>query len=308
MNNALQTALVLTLAAALFTAGCSNPPPKPLPAAIEQALIFNRDGIAFDQRGDSARARKAFTESLRQSAAVEYTPGVVAAQISLARLDRRSGDLAAATVRIEQARAKVSADDPLRFDVAFETALIALAKKDVTAARGAAEEAVATAPAAQRGSASALLARVLAAGGELYAARQQAEAALARNRTEDRLAEAANAARLLGDLATTRNDLNTADAYYRQALDFDHQAGLSQRIADDLRRLSSLSQQRDDLASAIDYRQRASDVSRNNRDLRDAAADLALLAELYRSTGETGRADACELQRQLILSSIPIAP
>jgi tetratricopeptide (TPR) repeat protein len=305
MNNILQNITVLILGSILLIAGCSHTPPRPLPAVIEQALTNNRDGIAFEQRGDSRRARKAFSESLRQSAAVEYTAGIVAAQVSLARLDRRAGDLASATRRIEQARAQVDSNDPLRFDVAFEAALIALANKDIPTARRAAEDAITAATAAQKGPALALHARTLAADGEVNAARQQAELALNRNRTEHHLAEAANAARLLGDLALGRDDLAAAESYYQQALDFDHQAALSHRIADDLRRLSTLSQQRQDIANAIAYRQRASDVSLNNYELTDAAADLALLAELYRSQGDDERAATAEALRQRLLTPAP---
>lgn len=284
---------------ALVLVGCAHTPPAKPPAAIAAAVNFNHNGIVFESNGNRDHARTAFEESRRLSASVEYTAGEVAALINLARLDRRAGDLTAARRQIEQATAKIDADSQLKHDLAFESALIDLADNDMDAARRAADATVATAPAKRRGAAMALRARILAVAGESSAARSQAREALRRCDDAGLLLEAANSARLLGDLAAA-SDGAEAERYYLQALDYDRRAAISPRIAEDLRRLAAARRTLGDRAGAIAYLQRASDVALNNRSHAAAADDLSLLATLYRQQGDTQRADACERLRQTL--------
>lgn len=291
----------LLLVCLLSLAGCGGGSVPFVAPARQAALEANRKGLDYEARGDQKRALAAFAEAQRLSASIEYSDGSVVSLINLARLQRRSGDLAAAQTSIERAALLAGPGTPRFAEVAFEGALLALAQQRLELAENLARQAAGAESGGGRGRCLNLLARVQLQRGNLSGAAASAGEAQELNRAAGDRGEQANALRLLAEIALRGGDTAAARTRFGEALALDQEAGLSSRIAADLRGLARCAAAAGQVTEEAVYLRRAFEVSLNGGDRVAAAADLERLAALYRSAGETERAAALEGERAILL-------
>lgn len=285
----------------LSLAGCGGGSAAFVSPARQAALEANRKGLDYEARGDQKRALAAFAEAQRLSASIEYSDGSVVSLINLARLQRRSGDLAAAQTSIERA-ALLAGPGTLHFaEVAFEGALLAVAQQRLELAEKLANQAAEAESGEGRGRCLNLLARVQLQRDNLAGAATSAGEALELSRVAGNRGEQANALRLLAEIALRGGSIAVARTRFDEALVLDREAGLSARIAADLRGLARCAAANGQVAEETGYLRRAFEVSLNGGDRVAAATDLERLAALYRAAGEIERAAALERERATLL-------
>ena len=289
-------AAVLLLALALAAGGCSAPRPQRSPV-VQAAEAASRKGIEAESAGNPATARAAFEQALKDYASIEATPEVAQSLVNLARIERRQGELEAATATLDRALHLPLADPALESEVAFEKALLLLARRQEAEALDWARRALAAAPAASRGRDRNLVARILLRQGDYRLARQEGRKALDELDPEQ-YAERGNAHRVLAGAALASRDGAAAAGEFETALALDKQAGLCLRIAADLRGLAHCALLRQDSATARDYLQRAFAVA-SAGDRFDLAREL--LDELvgnFRAAGDEASAQRLEAERR----------
>jgi tetratricopeptide (TPR) repeat protein len=297
-------ARVVLLLMVLSLAACSGPQPYQSPILL-QAREHNQRGVDAESRGQHPRARAEFTAALRKSASVEDNEGTVTALVNLARLARRDGEAARGRELITQAASKVSSGTALAGEVAFELALQQLAADESGDAERSARQALAIAATPARHN---LLARILWRQARANEAAAEARSALGSVDDDADPAEAANACRLLAEIAAAAGEGARAEDQYRRALELDRRAGLSGRIASDLRGLFALAVTAGRTQEASGLLYRAFEVSLNGGDLPAALTDLERLAALYRQGGDAERAAKIDAQRQELQRSAAAPP
>ncbi|AMV71386.1 hypothetical protein JCM30471_32250 [Desulfuromonas carbonis] len=287
---------VVLLFLALLFSGCASTSPPQSPA-LQAAVAESRRGIEAESRGKPRIALAAFNRALDGYAAIEDTPGVVKSLVNIARLERRGGNSEAAATHIERALA-LNPDNPaLAAELRFEKALLLLDREEPAVALVWAQQALATAPAAERGRARNLVARILLLQGE----RDQAAAAATRALSElagPQLAERANAHRLLGEIALAGGQAVGAEAEFNQALALDKEAGLCPRIAADLQGLTRAADLRQSPGEAMALLQRAFTVASAGAEYPLAIQLLDDLATRYRASGDSSAAQQLARERE----------
>jgi len=283
----------LFLALLLNSCASTSPPQSP---ALQAAIAESRRGIEAESRGKPLIALAAFNRALDRYAAIEDNPGVAKTLVNIARLERRRGDTGAAATHIERALA-LNPDDPaLAAELRFEKALLLLDREEPAVALVWAQQALAAAPAAQRGRARNLVARILLLQGE----RDEAAAAATRALAElerPQLAERANAHRLLGEIALAGDQGAGAETEFNQALALDKEAGLSPRIAADLQGLARCADLRRAPGEAMAFLRRAFTVASAGAEYPLAIKLLDELAERYQASGDNTTAQQLAKER-----------
>jgi tetratricopeptide (TPR) repeat protein len=214
------------------------------------------------------RALREFRRSYELYASIEDFFGCATLLINQSRINRRLGDLAAATAAIDRA---VEIDHAnLQEEIAFEKALVLLAVPDLSAAQRWAHQALLLAKEQNRGRSLNLLGRISLAAGNPSESREFAGQALTSLAPEAKL-ERANSARLLGRIALGEGRAEQALEYFGRALQADKDAGLSPRILKDLTGLAEAEALRDNNRVALGYLRRALRVSRSSGNERESA-------------------------------------
>ena len=284
--------------------GCSGSPPAPVPPVKERAVARNRQGLAAEARGDRDGALAAFGESLKLHRSVEDLPGAAVALVNLARVHRLRGELPLAKERIDAADPLLPPGSALFPEMAFEKAMIGLASGDLPAAREWATRAVDTEKGGASGRMLNLLGRILLLEGRSDEAHGRAEGALAANRNAGARGEEANSLRLLGDIATVREDRRRAGEFYAASLSIDKGIANSRKIAADLRALGALAAGAGDTENALGFYTRAYEVSINGDDSRGAASALLEMARLHEKAGAPEKAQSARTEREKLLGGL----
>lgn len=295
----------LTLASAwlltVLLCGCAGGERPFVSAARLQALEHNSRGVDAESRGLSERAQQEFKAALQLSAAIDDADGAVAALLNLTRLARRAGALTDAEDYLRRASQRLTEVPDRSDDVAVEMTLLLLAQGRTEEAKGWAERAVAHSSTDTRAACLNLQARVQWQLGDASGAEISVRQALQALSGAGERVEAANAHRLLGEIAMSTGRNDAAEGDLTAALALDKEAGLSARIARDLRLLARLAESNGRDQDAMRYLYRAFEVSLNGGDSFGAANDLALLAKISRNSGASAQAEDLERQRLELL-------
>ncbi len=305
MNNFSMTFVKFVLVAFLllhvFLTGCSGTGKPYISAARLTALEHNNRGIEAEARGSRELAHSEFSTALQLSSSIDDTDGTIVALLNLSRLSRRLNTLPIAESYLRRAQSKTADAQGRIGDVAVEETLLLLAQGETVSAKNSALRAVEHSTAANRASCYNLLARVDHLLGDAVGAEHNARRALGALTGEADRVEAANAYRLLGELAMAAGRNETAAQSFKEALTRDKEAGLSPRIASDLRFLARLAKASGNLPEAINYLHRAFEVSLNGGNNKAALEDLSSMIEICQLSGDTAQAVALESQRQKLL-------
>jgi len=286
-----------TLLLTFVMTGCAGTGRPFVSDARLQALEHNRRGVEAEGRGNHALAHSEFTRALQLSSAIDDADDSVVALLNLSRMARREKSLPVAENYMQRALYRVEDAPGRKGDVAVEKTLLLLAQGQLEAAETWAQRSLELSAAANRAACFNLLARVQLQRGDSVGAEKSAHSALASLNGEDDRVEAANAYRLLGELSMVHGRNHEAADSLKVALKHDKEAGLSQRIATDLRLLAQLATNSGDNGAGIVYLRRAFEVSVNGGDIEAALSDLSQLADLCRETGDIAQAEALENQR-----------
>jgi tetratricopeptide (TPR) repeat protein len=276
---------LIVVAGFVLLAACAQQPGKPLAARQAEAIEANRKAELRFRGGDFDGAVQQYREALRIEQSIEDVDGIAANAINLSIAYQRLGKHAEARASL----APVLDHSTLSFPPArLAQAALRRAVLDFDERRyaGAAEWLEkATAWCGQRGCAlsSAInnVRGLLALeAGRTDAAAASARAALDASRGSGDRVEAANAMRLLGNVAIRAGDAAAALAPLTEALAIDRELALPRKIYLDLVGLGRASALGGERAAARTYYERALAVSEADRDTQGAAEVRDLIRAL----------------------------
>ncbi|HYD57233.1 MAG TPA: tetratricopeptide repeat protein [Burkholderiales bacterium] len=270
----------------LLAAGCASGPVAKLPAKRQQAIEVNNRGTALFMRGDYAGAIAQYRAALELERSVENEDGIAANLINLSIAYQRQGDRAAASAAV----AGILDEGVLRFspqrvaEAALRDAILRFDAGDADGSAGSLSRArsACAAPCVLAGKLDNMEAQLAYERGELEAAREAANRALAANRASGDRDEVANALRLLGAIEIERKDLAAARAALAEALQIDKALAVPPRIYRDLVLLGRAAAAASDAQAARRYYARALAVARAVPDERSVAEATRLSAALPR--------------------------
>jgi tetratricopeptide (TPR) repeat protein len=276
---------LIVVAGFVLLAACAQQPGKPLAARQAEAIEANRKAELRFRGGDFDGAVQQYREALRIEQSIEDVDGIAANAINLSIAYQRLGKHAEARASL----APVLDHSTLSFPPArLAQAALRRAVLDFDERRyaGAAEWLEkATAWCGQQGCAlsSAInnVRGLLALeAGRTDAAAASARAALDASRGSGDRVEAANAMRLLGNVAIRAGDAAAALAPLTEALAIDRELALPRKIYLDLVGLGRASALGGERAAARTYYERALAVSEADRDTQGAAEVRDLIRAL----------------------------
>lgn len=306
MNRSLRYWMLGGVPFILLQSGCfGGKAPSFLPETRLRAETSLSRGIRAEQRGDSIAAEELLNRSLSISSSIEDDPARTAALINLARLYRQRHDLLKAETSIDRAIAITNTDSRLYSEVAYEKALIELARGRMAPALEWAQKAIAAERGDMLGSRLNLAARVQLLRGRWKEADELARKALDENRTAGQAEEEANSLRILGIVARNENNLDRGAQLQQEALQIDKQIGKSSKVAADLGELAETSRKAGKLRESATYLERAYEVNRAGGRLRQALENQESLAVVYTAMGEEQlAARAHEAARRLAVPEV----
>ena len=276
---------LLLVAVFALLAACAQQPGKPLAARQAEALEANRKAELRFRGGDFDGAAQLYREALRIAQSIEDVEGIAANAINLSIVYQRLGKHAEARASL----APLLDDSRLRFPVArlaqagLRRAVLDFDERRYAGSAEWLEKAASWCP--QQGCALAaaidnLKGLLALEEGRTGAAAASARAALERSlATGDRI-EAANAKRLLGNVAMRAGDAAAALAALNEALAIDRELALPRKIYLDLIGLGRASTLGGAPAAARNFYERALAVSEADRDGPGAAEARNLIRAL----------------------------
>ena len=262
---------LFVVAGLVLLAACVQQPGKPLPARQAEAIEANRRAEARFRSGDFDGAVQQYQLALRMAQSVENVDGIAANAINLSIAYQRLGKHSEARASL----APVLDDSRLSFPQArLAQAALRRAVLDMDELRHAdAAEWLEKAAAWCGQQGCALSAAINNVSGLLAlergrtdAAAASARAALDASRGSGDRVEAANAMRLLGNVAIRAGDAAAALAALTEALAIDRELALPRKIYLDLAGLGRASALGGERAAARTYYERALAVSEADRD------------------------------------------
>jgi tetratricopeptide (TPR) repeat protein len=276
---------LFVVASFVLFAACVQQPEKPIPARQAEAIEANRRAELRFRNGDFDGAVQQYQVALRIAQSVEDVDGIAANAINLSIAYQRLG---------KHAKARASLDPVLDHSgLSFPPARLAQAALrravldfDERRHAGAAEwlEKAATWCGQQGCTLSSAINNVRGLlaleEGRTDAAAASARAALEASRRSGDRVEAANAMRLLGNVAIRAGDAAAALAPLTEALAIDRELALPRKIYLDLVGLGRASALGGERAAARTYYERALAVSEADRDAQGAAEVRDLLRAL----------------------------
>lgn len=269
----LSTGLMLLLTLSLSS--CRGTAPVALPESLEQTDTLIQRALRLEQKGLFEDAAATLQEALTLSSSVENFPRMVVARINLARLARVHGDLSLALQYSNEALSQLAGAPSFRAEAYHEQAQILLALDQPESALTWAEQAVASAPAPDRGRHLNVLGKIRLKRGEFDAARTTLHEALKLHRTSGDLREQANSLRMLGVIATLEHNCPDAETQLHEALSLDTQRADSLHMGFDLEELAVAADACGNSAAMGEYRERAIQIHQHGgrteraRQLRD---------------------------------------
>lgn len=286
--------------------GCYTPPKPSQPALIHDAQRRNLAGIDAEERGQMASAKAEFKEAYSLFAAVENYHGMATVLINSARLFRTEGDHEKAAASLKQVQTLIPHVPELEAEICFESARLAILRKDGAGALNWAKRGVTSATEPDRGRMFNLLAGIYLKNGDISQGRGNAENALKSSKSSGNRREEANALRLLGEAAFQDKNYRESIISYEAALQIDKELALAPRVFADLSALSFAAEAAGDTAIAADYLQRAVDAALADKKISVATAELDRLVSLYNKSSRGDLAEqAARLKQLLILKRLP---
>jgi tetratricopeptide (TPR) repeat protein len=276
---------LFVVAGFMLLAACAQQPGKPLAARQAEAIEANRRAELRFRSGDFDGAVQQYQLALRMAQSIEYVDGIAANAINLSIAYQRLGKHAEARASL----APVLDHSRLNFppsrlaQAALRRAVLDFDERRYAGAAEWLEKA--TTWCGQQGcalSAAINNVRGLLAleAGRTDAAAASARAALDASRGSGDRVEAANAMRLLGNVAIRAGDAAAALAPLTEALAIDRELALPRKIYLDLVGLGRASALGGERAAARTYYERALAVSEADRDARGAAEVRDLIRAL----------------------------
>ena len=273
------------VAGLVLLAACAQQPGKPLAARAAEAVEANRRAELRFRRGDFDGAVRQYQEALRIAQSVEDIDGIAANAINLSITYQRLGKHAQARASLAPVldHSRLSFPSARLAQAALRRALLDLDQQRHAPAAEWLEKA-ATWCGQQGCTLSAAIDNVRGLlaleAGRTDAAAARATAALKASRASGDRVEAANAMRLLGNVAIRAGDAAAALAALTEALALDRELALPRKIYLDLVGLGRASAQGGERARARSYYERALAVSEADRDAGAAAEARALIGAL----------------------------
>jgi len=276
---------LFVVAGLALVAACAQQPGKPLPAREAEAIEANRKAELRFRNGDFDGAVQQYQEALRIAQSVEDVDGIAANAINLSIAYQRLGKHAEARASLKP----VLDQSGLSFPPArLAQAALRRAVLDFDERRyaNAAEwlEKAATWCGQQgcmlSGAINNVRGLLALEQGRADAAAASARAAFEASRGSGDRVEAANAMRLLGNVAIRAGDAAAALAALSEALAIDRELALPRKIYLDLVSLGRASALGGERAAARAYYERALAVSEADRDAQDAAEVRDLIRTL----------------------------
>ena len=262
---------LFVVAGLVLLAACVQQPGKPLPARQAEAIEANRRAEARFRSGDFDGAVQQYQLALRMAQSVENVDGIAANAINLSIAYQRLGKHAEARASLAPVLddARLSFPQARLAQAALRRAVLDLDERRHADAAEWLEKAAAwcgqqgCALSAAINNVSGLLALER---GRTDAAAASARAALDASRGSGDRVEAANAMRLLGNVAIRAGDAAAALAALTEALAIDRELALPRKIYLDLAGLGRASALGGDRAAALAYYERALAVGVADRD------------------------------------------
>lgn len=251
----LSTGLMLLLT--LYLSSCRGTAPVALPESLERVDTLIQRALRLEQKGLFDVAAATLQEALTLSSSVENFPRMVVARINLARLARARGDLSQALQYSNEALSQLAGAPSFRAETYHEQAQVLLALDQAESALTWAEQAVATAPAPDRGRHLNVLGKIRLKRDEFNAARTALQEALKLHRTSGDLREQANSLRMLGMIDTQEHNCPDAETRLHEALTIDTQLADSLHMGFDLEELAIAAYACGNSAAMKEYRERA---------------------------------------------------
>lgn len=275
---------LLVVTGLALLAACAQPPGKPLAARQAEAIEANRKAESRFRGGDFSGAAQQYGEALRIAQSIEDVDGIAANAINLSIAYQRLGKHAEARASLAPVLDSRLSFPPARLaQVALRRAVLDFDDRRYADAAEWLEKAASWC--GQQGCAlssaiSNVTGQLALVQGRIDAATVSARAALdASRRSADRV-EAANAMRLLGNIAIRAGDAAAALALLSEALAIDQELALPRKIYLDLVGLGRASTLGGDRAAARAYYERARAVSEADRDAQAAVEVRDLLRAL----------------------------
>ena len=276
---------LFVIASFSLLAACVQPPGKPLAAREAEAIEANHRAELRFRSGDFAGAVQQYQEALRIAQSVENVEGIAANAINLSIAYQRLGKHAEARASLEPVldHFRLSFPPARLAQAALRRAVLDLDQRRLA---GAAEwlEKASTWCGQQGCTLSSAINNVrgllLLEQGHTDAAAASARAALEASWGSGDRVEAANAMRLLGNVAIRAGDAAAAIAPLTEALAIDRELALPRKIYLDLVGLGGASALGGERAAARTYYERALAVSEADRDAQEAAEVRDLIRAL----------------------------
>ena len=276
---------LFVVAGIALLAACAQPPGKPLAARQAEAIEANRRAELRFRSGDFDGAVQHYQVALRIAQSVENVDGIAANAINLSIAYQRLGKHAEARASLAPVldHSRLSFPPARLAQAALRRAVLDFDERRHADAAEWLEKAAAWC--GQQGCALASAinnVRGLLAleEGRTGAAAASARAALEASRGSDDRVEAANAMRLLGNVAIRAGDAAAALAPLTEALAIDRELALPRKIYLDLVGLGRASALGGERAAARTYYERALTVSEADRDALGAAEARDLIRAL----------------------------
>jgi len=283
MNSPLR--ILVAIAVCLALAGCGTARVMRSETRARAETALNR-GIRAEQKGDMPGAEAFLKQSLSISTSIEDYQLRTTALINLARLYRLRHNPAAAESCIDSAVATSGSTSPLWAEVAYEKALIELAKGSTGAALEWARKSVSAEGGNLRGRRLNLAGRIMALQGDWTGAEGLAHTALTENRAAGQAEEEANSLRMLGVAAGRQGRFDQGITYLNEALRIDKTLGKSAKIAADLEELSTTLHAAGRQGEAVSFLERACEVHLAAGRLQSAGKNQEALAVIYTALGD----------------------
>lgn len=280
----------ILLASTLLLCCCSTTR-QTKPEIAERTDQLIRKGIRAAQQQDISEAELFFAEALTISASIEDQASMTRVLINQARLYRLNNMIEKASKAIDAAMAINRSETAFNSELAYEKALLELAKGNHKGARQWADQAVANERGMLAGVRLNLLARIMLIQAEQPAALKTALEALQQNRKNDLIEEEGNSLRLIGSIYRDQNRLDQSKQFLEEALRLDKTIGKSAKIASDLEELAKTCLQAGQPSLSISYLQRAQIVNQSGGRLERARRNQSDLERIRSKSVTSGNRD-----------------
>lgn len=306
MKKRIAAALTFSLSCLFFCASCASKKGAELPRIYREALYRNERGMELFAEGRNSEAAYEFHRSLKINRSIDSRKGTAINLLNLGRVHLEEQRLDEARSALDEA---IDISDSLMDQRLISEAYATKAKYFFAA--GDNKQSIASLKKAmeidQKEGFKGTGGRLNLAGfiylqeGEFATAESSFKEALSKNLGAEERIETANSYRGIAELLEKRGMLKEAREHLEKALDNDKKSGISKRISLDLRMLGELTLNENDLNTCLGYYLRSYDVNLNSGDTTSAAADLEIIAGIYKKSGDKEKGSFYENERTKLL-------